>query len=154
MAEGVILPKAKPLSIEDKRSRKLHQQLVNIIESINEKEPPEKTVSSMNRAVAELNETDESNAKVKKAYRACRNHILKVAQKNHKWFPINYHRSLYSGIGLAAIGVPVGTALGLSLGTMAYLGLGLPIGLVVGLAIGGYLDKKAKKENRVINYEL
>ena len=46
-----------------------------------------------------------------------------------------------------AIGVGIGTALG---AIFENPGIGAGTGTAVGLAIGGYLDKKAKKEGKVI----
>jgi len=70
------------------------------------------------------------------------NTIVKHLQKQHKLVSEGY----YIGIGFA-IGVAIGAALGAALGNP---GIGPAIGTALGLAIGSYLDKKAKKEGRVI----
>jgi len=68
--------------------------------------------------------------------------IVKHLQKQHKLVTEGY----YMGIGLA-IGAAIGVALGAALGNP---GIGPGIGVALGVAIGGYLDRKAKKEGRVI----
>jgi len=68
--------------------------------------------------------------------------IIKHLRKQHKLITEGY----YIGIGLA-IGIGIGAALGAALGNP---GVGPAIGTALGLAIGSYLDKKAKKEGRVI----
>jgi len=68
--------------------------------------------------------------------------IIKHLRKQHKLVSEGY----YIGIGLV-IGVGIGAALGAALGNP---GIGPAIGIALGVAIGSYLDKKAKKEGRVI----
>ncbi len=68
--------------------------------------------------------------------------IIKHLRKQHKLITEGY----YIGIGLV-IGIGIGAALGAVLGNP---GIGPAIGTALGLAIGSYLDKKAKKEGRVI----
>ncbi len=70
------------------------------------------------------------------------NNIIKHLQKHHKLVTEGY----YMGIGIA-IGTGIATAIGAALGNP---GAGMGIGVAIGLAIGRYLDKKAKKEGRVI----
>jgi len=70
------------------------------------------------------------------------NSIIKHLQKHHKLVTEGH----YIGIGMA-IGVGIGTAIGAVLGNP---GAGTGIGTAIGLAAGGYLEKKAKKEGRVI----
>jgi len=68
--------------------------------------------------------------------------IIKHLRKQHKLITEGH----YIGIGLA-IGIGIGAVLGAALGNP---GIGPAIGTAIGLAIGSYLDKKAKKEGRVI----
>ena len=78
----------------------------------------------------------------RKSYNKTINGIVKHLQKVHKLVPSGY----YMGICMA-IGTGIGVALGAALGNP---GIGTPLGIGLGLAIGSYLDKKAKKEDRVI----
>jgi len=68
--------------------------------------------------------------------------VTKHLQKEHKLVTAGY----YLGIGMM-IGTGVGAALGAILGSP---GIGPAIGIALGVAVGSYLDKKAKKEGRVI----
>ena len=77
-----------------------------------------------------------------RSYNKAISNIVKHLQKTHKLVSAGH----YMGIGLA-IGVGIGTAIGAALGNP---GIGPAIGTAIGLAIGSYLDKKAKKEGRVI----
>lgn len=78
----------------------------------------------------------------RKSYFKTMNSIIKHLQKQHKLVSEGH----YIGIGMA-IGVGIGTAIGAVLGNP---GAGTGIGTAIGLAVGGYLEKKAKKEGRVI----
>ena len=78
----------------------------------------------------------------RKSYSKTINNIIQHLQKQHKLVK----EGQYIGIGFA-IGVGIGTALGVALGNP---GIGPAIGTGIGLAIGSYLDKKAKREGRVI----
>ena len=78
----------------------------------------------------------------RKSYFKTINNIIKHLQKHHKLVTEGH----YLGIGIA-IGVGIGTAIGAVLDNP---GAGTGIGTAIGLAIGAYLDKKAKKEDRVI----
>ena len=77
-----------------------------------------------------------------KRYSKTIKNIIKHLQKHHKLVSEGH----YMGIGLA-IGIGIGTALG---AIFENPGVGTGTGSAIGLAIGSYLDKKAKREDRVI----
>jgi len=68
--------------------------------------------------------------------------MVKHLQKKHKMVTPGYYVGICMGIG-AVLGTALGTAL-------EYSGAGSGIGIVLGLAVGSYLDRKAKREKRVI----
>ena len=78
----------------------------------------------------------------RKSYSKAINNIVKHLKKEHKLVS----EGQYMGIGLA-IGIGIGTALGAALDNT---GVGTAIGTGIGVAVGSYLDKKAKKEGKVI----
>ncbi|MBK8045016.1 MAG: hypothetical protein IPK21_21620 [Haliscomenobacter sp.] len=57
-------------------------------------------------------------------------------------------------LGMAAFGLPIGVAFGMSLGNIGLLGSGLPIGLAIGVALGSGLDKKAFKEGKQLDLDI
>jgi len=77
-----------------------------------------------------------------KSYHRTIKNIIKHLQKTHKLVTSGY----YVGIGMV-IGTGIGTALGV---TLENTGIGTGMGVAIGLSIGGYLDRKAKREGRVI----
>ena len=70
------------------------------------------------------------------------NHIIKHLQSEHKLVTQGHNVGLWTAIG-SGIGVALGAG-------MDNVGGGIPIGIAIGVAIGIALDKKAKKEDRVI----
>ena len=70
------------------------------------------------------------------------NEIIKHLQKSHKMVT----QGQYFGIAMT-IGTAIGTALGAAFDNIA---IGAAIGTALGLLVGGYLDRKAKEEGRVI----
>ena len=82
------------------------------------------------------------NKETRKRYFKTIGNITKHLQKQHKLVT----KGQYIGICMA-IGAGTGAALGAVLGNA---GIGPALGTAIGLAIGSYLDKKAKKEGRVI----
>ena len=78
----------------------------------------------------------------RRSYLAKINNMVKHLQKQHKLIT----EGQYVGIGML-VGGGVGSALGAILENTA---IGTAIGTVLGLAVGTYLDRKAKKEGKVI----
>jgi hypothetical protein len=68
--------------------------------------------------------------------------ILRYLEKKHKVVPIHYYRKLWFVLGMTAFGLPIGVAIGMSLGNIGLLGVGLPIGMAIGFGVGSRLDKK------------
>ncbi len=56
--------------------------------------------------------------------------------------------------GMSAFGLPIGAAIGISMGNIGLLGIGLPIGMGIGIAVGTALDKKAKEGGKQLEVEL
>jgi len=102
----------------------------------------------INRLTQDLNYAAQVSTSVQmskeehKSYFKTINTITKHLQKQHKLVTEGH----YIGICMA-IGTGIGVALGAALGNP---GVGPGIGIAIGVAIGAYLDKKAKKEGRVI----
>ena len=78
----------------------------------------------------------------RKSYFKTIGNITKHLQKQHKLVTAGH----YLGICMS-IGTGVGIAIGAALGNP---GIGPAIGIALGVAVGSYLDRKAKKEGRVI----
>lgn len=82
------------------------------------------------------------------------NNILRYLEKKHKVVPIHYYRKLWLVLGMTSFGLPIGVAIGMSVGNIGLLGVGLPIGMAIGFAVGARLDKKALEEGRQLPLEI
>jgi len=70
------------------------------------------------------------------------NNTVKHLQNHHKLITPGHNIGVWISLGTG-----IGVAIGAGMGNIA---AGIPIGIAIGVAIGSYLDKKAKKEGRVI----
>lgn len=117
------------------------------------KELPEPIVTKINKGVDQINALSESEPKLTKQIKKTQASIIKLIEKELKLVPKNHYRNTWLAVGMAAFGLPVGVAVGASLGNMAFLGVGLPIGMAIGMAVGSGMDKKAFKEGRQLDME-
>lgn len=132
----------------------VYAQLRDILIELNKKEMPAHVINSLNSDIEELNTAALSEKEMMKLAKDKQAKILKLVEQEMKYVPKNHFRNIWLALGIAAFGLPLGLAFGLSIGNMAMLGVGLPIGLVMGLVVGTKLDKKAEEEGRQLDVEL
>ena len=138
----------------DKNWAKQVASTEKVLEALRAKPGTPEAESSINQLVEALNAHESSPADWVKAMRRARNQILQYVLKHLKLVPRNYYRTLWTPLGMSAIGLPIGVAMGAALGNMAFLGIGLPIGLSLGMILGGNMDKKAAAEGRQLDVEV
>jgi len=129
-------------------------QLNKLLMELRARELPPETVKSINSEIDQVNSVSESDKALSKQIRVAQSHIIKLIEKKHNLVTKNHYRNTWLAVGMAAFGIPLGVAFGVSLGSMAFLGLGLPIGMAIGIAVGTEMDKKALEEERQIDLEL
>ncbi|WP_439484402.1 hypothetical protein [Cyclobacterium plantarum] len=129
-------------------------QFNKLLAELRRKDLPEKSVIAINREIDKINSVSGSEKQLKKQLRKSQSAILEEIEKESKLVIKNHYRNTWLAVGMAAFGIPLGAAFGISLGNMAFLGIGLPLGLAVGLAIGTGLDKKAAEEGRQLDVEI
>lgn len=132
------------------KSQKKYQSLMNLINSLNQKELTEEFVEISNAEIEFLNSMGDSDSNLMKSIRKTYSKISNRAVSKLKYVNQGYYKTLWMSLGMAMFGVPFGTVFGFALDSMAFLGLGLPIGMSIGIAIGAGLDKKAEAEGRII----
>lgn len=131
-----------------------YNQLQKLIQLLNQRELPEGLVSQINSEVSEINNSALNENSLRNLLRKKQSKIITLVEKELKIVPINYYRNLWLAVGMSAFGLPIGVAIGLSLGNMGLLGLGLPIGIALGVIVGTSLDKKAKDNGKQLDIEL
>lgn len=101
-------------------------QFTELIQELNHKNIPDKTVKIINLHISELNSSTQKGKDFRKLLTKKQNKIVKFLEKEHKIVPKNYYRNIWMALGLAAFGIPIGVAFGLNLGNgglsaLAYL---------------------------------
>lgn len=146
--------KERPEIQSNRRLNNLYVQFRNLLDELRKKQLNDTVIQSVNSKIDELNSTSVPDDELRKIVRKKQSCILKSVEKAHKIVPKNYYRNIWLAVGMAAFGLPLGTALGVAVGNMGLLGAGLPIGMVLGMAVGTGMDKKAMKEGRQLNIEI
>lgn len=142
------------LDTEKFKSQKEALELGSLLESLKERELTEASIKMFNEKVGELNALQADSDDMKKnKIKAVKNAILKHLEKQYKLVTPNYYATMWIPLGMTSFGLPIGTAIYVLTGNVAFLGIGLPIGMAFGSFYGASLDKKAAKENRVLNLQ-
>lgn len=142
------------LSNGDPILNELYCQFTKLLIELGKRELPDEIVISINNDIDEINSVANNGKALRKQISKGQRRIIKLLEKDLKLVPINYYRNVWTALGMAVFGIPVGVAFGTSLGNMAYLALGLPIGLAIGYGVGDAMDKKALKEGRQLDIEI
>jgi hypothetical protein len=131
-----------------------YQQFGKLIDALELRQLPGETISLLNHEIEQLNAIEVLDSSFLKAIKRSENKIVKYIEKNHKIVPKNHYRKLWMIMGISGFGIPLGVAVGLSLGNMGMIGLGFPIGMAIGIGVGSKMDKKALEEGRQLDLEL
>ena len=136
------------------KSKEAYEQFERLIVEIKKKKLPEEIELVINKHISQLNSVTDADKVLRAEIRKEQSKIIGLLAQKLKVVPINYYRKTWFVLGMTVFGIPIGAALGLSLGNMAFLGIGLPVGMSIGLAMGAGMDNKAKEEGRQLDIEL
>jgi predicted RND superfamily exporter protein len=139
---------------DDIKLNRIYVQFGELLKELAKKDLPLKIIDSINQDIEEINSTSLTNNELIKLVKLKQTKIIKIVEKELKIVPKNYYRNLWLALGLSVFGLPIGVALGLSIGNMGLLGMGLPIGMVIGIVVGTGMDKKASEEGRQLDVEI
>ncbi|MCR9226380.1 MAG: hypothetical protein NXH90_03030 [Flavobacteriaceae bacterium] len=131
-----------------------YEQFERLVIEIKKKKLPEEIKRVINKHITHLNSVRDTGRTLRNEIRKEQSKIVGVLAQKLKIVPKNYFKKTWFVLGMMVFGLPIGAALGVSLGNMAFLGIGLPIGMSIGLAMGSNMDKKAKQEGRQLDIEL
>ena len=137
---------------QSSKVEKAYFQFEKLLSIIRQRNIPLPVIERINEIIADLNQTptkDLKNKLQKKQFQ-----LINILEQELKIVPINHYRNKWLGIGMAAIGIPIGISLGMSLGNMACFAIGLPIGMAIGIGVGTKWDKEAQSEGRQLEIEL
>lgn len=144
----------RPNIENDKKLLVNYQNFENLLSELEQKEIPSEINNFINQEIEAINSFSGTDAELSKKIRKTLSGILKRIEKELKLVPKNYYRGLWLALGLSVFGIPIGFAIALSLGNMAFLGIGFPIGMGIGVAVGTAMDKKAKNIGKQLDFEM
>ena len=144
--------KPRPEISNKPKLQKVYTQFEKLIDELKAIALPEKITVFINASIDELNLI--SHEKLRSQTKKKQSKIITLIEKELKIVPINHYRNTWMAIGMSAFGVPLGVALGASLGNMGFIAIGIPIGMAIGLSVGTSMDKKAQEEGRQLNMEV
>lgn len=150
---SIIELKERQDNSEDDKLSRIYSQLGELLKELKKKELPHKIIESVNQDVEELNATTLSDNELRKLVKQKQSKIIKLVEKELKFTPKNYYRSLWFVLGMI-FGSGIGVSFGITIGNMGLLGIGVPIGMVIGIAVGSAMDKKAFEEGRQLDVEI
>ncbi|MFQ3215077.1 MAG: hypothetical protein ACJAT1_000434 [Marivirga sp.] len=148
------LPQLPTELLTHKKVKTAYEKLALLIESIALKPIPDEVQPMIQACLTTIEETSDEKKVLIKALRKETDTILKLLQKHLNLVPKNYYMVLWLSLGLAAFGIPIGIAIGMALGNIAFLGIGFPFGVGIGIAVGIAMDKKAAAEGRQLPVDL
>ena len=138
---------------ENIKLRNSYTQFGALLAELRKKELPDVVAEYINEEVKSLNELP-TGVELIKALKKKQTKIIQLTEKQLKVVPKNYYRNIWLALGMSVFGLPLGAAIGLSLGNIGLLAIGLPIGMAMGLAVGISMDKKALNEGRQLDIEI
>ena len=133
---------------------KAFSQFEQVLVELKRKALPDEIIVSINNDIEGINTFKGVDKDFVKRIRKTQSAIIKLIEKKLKIVPKNHYRNTWLVVGMAGFGLPIGLAIGASLGNNGLLGIGLPIGMIIGMVVGTSMDKKAFKEGRQLDLEI
>lgn len=149
----IVLKRRQDMTISPKLDA-VYTQFNALVDELNTRGLPDSTVGAVNRKIEEVNATTKASKSMRRIVLKKQAKLVRLIEKEHKIVPKNYYRNLWLVLGMSAFGIPIGAAIGASVGNMGLLAIGLPIGMAFGMVVGARMDKKALDEGRQLSIEL
>lgn len=139
--------------LEPKLTKKF-TSLSNLIFSAGKHPLPDSMVMYFNQEIDSIGQFTGTTKETTQKLAAVQKDFLKKLENEQKLVPKNHYRNLWLALGMSVFGIPLGVAFGLMIDNMAMLGIGFPIGLAIGVGFGSFLDQKAKKQGKQLDFEI
>ena len=131
---------------QDQLKKKDHNAIQNfnkLIDALNDRSLDQKSFDRINEHINVIENNVNFNTIKKEESK-----ILDYVKEKYGYVAKNHYMSLWIALGMSAIGVPIGVAIGLALDQLGFMGIGIGGGLAIGVAIGSAKDKKAKEQGK------
>lgn len=142
-----------PTIRQDKKLMDKYVVFEKLITELKKKEIPADVINAVNHQTGLINSFSGSDKDLKNQFRKSQADILKLIEKECKLVTKNHYRNRWLPLGMSAFGLPIGVALGISIGNLGLLGIGLPIGMAIGIGVGTAMDSKAKETGKQLDVE-
>ena len=126
-----------------KKEQKALEQFNELISALNDKELDEEMIEHIKGNMSNVRSELTFNTIKKEESK-----ILDYVKREKGYVAQNHYMTLWIALGMSAIGVPIGVAIGLALDQLGFMGIGIGGGLAIGVAIGSAKDKKAKEQGK------
>jgi hypothetical protein len=130
--------------IQEPKRLDAYTRLQNLLTDLEHRTLPAEIINEINSEILILNKSNITKKTIVKV----EVHILGMLETQLNLVPKDHYRRKWSGLGMAAFGVPIGIIFGFLTGNVGFMGAALPVGLVIRIAVGTLKDKKALHENR------
>ena len=150
---NIINLKERPDLNDNIKLKNSYTQFECLLNELAKRKLPDVVAEYINEEVKSLNRLP-TGEELKKALKKKQAKIIQLVEKQLKIVPKNYYRNMWLALGMSVFGLPLGVAIGLSLGNIGLLGIGLPIGMAIGAGVGSGMDKKALQEGRQLDIEI
>lgn len=138
----------------NQKLEKKYEYLFRLFSLVTDREISSESLENINACISRMN-VEQKDAKTQlKALCRQQTMVLRHLEKNDRLVVRNHYRNTWLALGMAAIGLPIGAAIGTSQGNMSLMGYGMSLGMVFGLIFGSIKDKKAAKDGRQLDIEL
>lgn len=139
---------------QNRRTNKKQLQFQELVTELRNRELNEDIVKTINSDIDSINSWSDSDKKIGRQLKTMQSKILKRIEKELKLVTKNHYRNSWLAVGNVVFGVPIGIAIGVITGNMAFIAIGLPMGFGMGIAIGTMLDQEAKDKGIQLNFEI
>lgn len=137
----------------NKKIKLQYDKLKSLISEVRKKEIPPEVSYYINPLIEEVNLLTSRDRRLARQLHKTQREIIKILEKETQIVPRNYYTKKWTPMGMAVFGIPIGAALSTAAENSGLLGAGIAVGLAIGAGHGKKLDKKAKEENRVLDFD-
>ena len=136
--------------LSDKLVLKEQTTLNEYIQRVNKKRIPIKVGRVINKWMSEINRQRDDEKKTIQLIRRNKQKIESLLLQELNWVKKGYYQNLWTAIGISAIGIPLGVAIGTAVDNTGMIAIGICLGIPIGLYIGRTKDKQAEEKGRQI----
>ena len=151
----IIELKQMEVELENVKLKRNYDQFQGLLSELRKRELAQNIVDFINKKIEDINITTFVNKELRKLIKQKETTIIKFLEKEAKIVPKEYYQNFWLGAGMCVFGVPIGVFLELIIKKdTGLIAIGIPIGMAIGILLGSRMDKKAFKEGRQLDIKI